>query len=501
MSVILPLLIVLPLAGAGLNMALWRSVRVQQIVGVAFLSTSLVLSLVLLAHVADRGAVGVHLGGWTEPLGIALVADTFSTLLLVVAVATLLAVFVYAIGQPRADKGAFYFHSLYLMLAAGVSGAFLAGDLFNLFVAFEIMLASSYVLITLGGCREQIRSGMTYVIINLLASTLLVTSIGLIYAATGTVNMGEVALRLDEVPDGVRTAIGSLLLLTFGIKAAIFPLFFWLPDSYPTAPVTVTAVFAGLLTKIGVYAIIRTQTLLFPSDGEPMVLLLVTAAATMVVGVLGAIAQDDMKRILSFHIVSQIGYMLFGLSLYTVAGVAAAVFFIVHQIPVKTALFLVNGLVETVNGSAALKKGGGLWRTNTFIAAMFGLAAMSLVGIPPFTGFFGKFTLVDAGFASGEWVVSAICLAVSVLTMLSMTKIWASVFWGEPPERAPIVAASGAVYELPRHAPRMMNGATLGLVGLTLLIAIFANPVWELCEQAARDLLDPQRSYLPAVLP
>lgn len=500
MTTIIPLLIVLPIFGAGVNMALWRHVRIQQVLGVSILTSSLVMSLVLLRHVDRSGPMAVHLGGWAAPMGITLVADVFAVLLLVVAMVALLAVFVYAIGQPRADKGAFYFHSLYLVLAAGIAGSFLAGDLFNLFVSIEVMLSASYVLITLGGSRSQVRSGMTYVIINLLASTLLVTTIGLIYAATGTVNMADAASKLQEVPEGVRMALGGLLLVTFGIKAAIFPLFFWLPDSYPTAPVTVTAVFAGLLTKIGMYAIIRTQTLLFPSPGEPKNLLLIIAGATMVIGALGAIAQNDMKRILSFSIVSQIGYILFGLSLYSVAGIAGAAFFLVHQIPVKTALFLVQGLVETVTGSSALDRAGGLLRQNPFIAWMFALAGLSLVGLPPLSGFFGKVALVEAGLESGKWIVTGISLVVSVLTLIYMTKIWANVFWGDKVEKAPIVTQDGRVFELPEHAPRLMNSATLGIVCVTLLIAVFAEPIWHLCEQAANELLDPGSSYVSAVM-
>ncbi len=500
MRTVLPLLIVLPILGAGVNMALWRLVRVQQVLGVSILVASLFMSLGLLDHVNRFGPLAVHLGGWQAPLGITLVADVFSVLLLVVAMLALLAVFVYAIGQPRADKGAFYFHSLYLVLAAGIAGAFLAGDLFNLFVSIEVMLSASYVLITLGGSRSQVRSGMTYVIINLVASTLLVTTIGLIYAATGTVNMADAAGKLQDVPEGVRLAIGGLMLVTFGIKAAIFPLFFWLPDSYPTAPVTVTAVFAGLLTKIGMYAIIRTQTLLFPTGGESMTLLLVVSAATMVIGALGAIAQNDMKRILSFSIVSQIGYILFGLSIYSVAGIAGAVFFLVHQIPVKTALFLVQGLVETVTGSSALDKAGGLMRQNPFIAAMFVLAGLSLVGLPPLSGFFGKLALVEAGLASGKWIVTGISLLVSLLTLIYMTKIWANVFWGEKVEKQPIVTQDGRVFELPEHAPRLMNAATLGIVCVTLAVAIFAEPIWQLCDQAAQELLKPGTSYVSVVM-
>lgn len=499
MSVAMTLLVVAPLVGAGLNMALWRQVRLQQVVGTGVLGGMLVTSLALLRSVSVDGPLVVHLGSWRAPMGIVLVADVFSALVLVIAVATLLAVFVYAIGQPRADKGAFYFHSLYLILATGVACSFLAGDLFNLFVAIEITLTSSYVLITLGGSKAQVRSGMTYVIINMIASTLLLVAIGLVYAATGTVNMADVSVMLASVPDGVQEGIAVMLLVAFGIKAAIFPLFFWLPDSYPTAPITVTAVFAGLLTKIGMYGILRTQTLFLPSAGSTTTLVLVLAASTMVVGAIGALAQNDMKRILSFSIVSQIGYILFGLGTNTAAGVAAAVFFLLHQIPVKTSLFLVAGLVETISGSASLDRVSGLMRRSPFTAVMFGLCGLSLIGLPPLSGFFGKLALVEAGFASGQWTVTAISLAVSLLTLMYLTKVWAQMFWGRPTVPEPVRLVDGRVFEVPDRAPALMNAATLGLVAVTLVIAVGAEPIWSLCVHAADDLVDPS-AYVRAVL-
>ena len=255
------------------------------------------------------------------------------------------------------------FHPVYLVLASGVSAAFLTGDLFNLFVAFEVMLMASYVLITLGGRADQVRSGMTYVVISLVASTLFLASLALVYAATGTVNLADLGPKIAALPDGFRSALAVLLIVVFGIKAAIFPLFFWLPDSYPTAPTPVTAVFAGLLTKVGVYAIIRTQTLLFPEGTRPGTLLLVVAGLTMVVGVLGAIAQDDVKRILSFNIVSHIGFMIMGLSFFPPAGMAATVYYLVHHIVAKTTLFLTGGLMEHVGGSSRLTRLGGMVRT------------------------------------------------------------------------------------------------------------------------------------------
>ncbi|HEY3484155.1 MAG TPA: proton-conducting transporter membrane subunit, partial [Ilumatobacteraceae bacterium] len=307
MSWLVPLPIVLPLVGAALSILVGRWRTAQRAIGVVVLGTLVVASIALLVDVDTNGTLVAEAGGWPAPMGITLVADRFAAVLLLVAEVTLLAVLLYAIGEPGAERHHVGFQSAYLVLAAGVAASFLTGDLFNLFVAFEMMLTASYVLLTLGGRHEQVRSGMTYIVISLVASSLFVTALALLYSATGTVNMADLATRLDQLPTGVRTTFAVLLLVVFGIKAAIFPLFFWLPDSYPIAPSPITAVFAGLLTKVGVYAIIRTQLLLFTDDSRPATLLLVVAAATMVVGVLGAIAQDDLRRILSFTIVSQIG--------------------------------------------------------------------------------------------------------------------------------------------------------------------------------------------------
>jgi multicomponent Na+:H+ antiporter subunit D len=308
MGTLVALPVVLPLAAAALSIALGQWRWAQRAIGVVTLTAVTACSAVLLIRVDATGPVVVQAGGWRAPIGIALVADRLATIMLTIAAMMLLAVLIYAIGQPGAENVHVGFHPVYLVLAAGVAASFLTGDLFNLFVAFEVMLTASYVLITLGGRADQLRTGMTYVVISLLASTLFLISLAFVYAATGTVNMAQLGQRLATLPDGVRSALAVLLIVVFGIKAAIFPLFFWLPDSYPTAPTPVTAVFAGLLTKVGVYALIRSQTVLFPPETRPGTLLLIIAAATMVIGVLGAIAQDDVKRILSFHIVSQIGY-------------------------------------------------------------------------------------------------------------------------------------------------------------------------------------------------
>ncbi len=503
--VLLPLPFVLPLVAAGLSITLARHPVLQRLLSLLTLLTTATASAVLLA-LADRdGAQVVQAGGWAAPAGISLVADRLSTLLLVVSQVVLLTVLVYAVGQGVADGASTpraAFHPCYLVLAAGIALAFLTGDLFNLFVAFEVMLVASYVLLTLGGGGEQMRAGMTYVVVSLLASVLFVTVIGLVYAATGTVNLADLAVRMQDLPGGVRVALGLTMLVVFGIKAAIFPLFSWLPDSYPTAPSPVTAVFAGLLTKVGVYAVLRTQTLLFPGDRTIAAVLLVLAALTMVVGILGAVVQDDVKRVLSFTIVSHIGYMLLGLGLYSVAGLAGAILYTVHHIVVQTALFLVAGLMERREGTSSMARSGGLQHVAPLLAVLYLLPALSLAGIPPLSGFVAKVGLLQAGLDDGGGLaVTATVAAVltSLLTLYAVGRVWTRVFWGPV---APVVVdkdLDDALDVGTERTPALMLGASIVAVGGMLSLTVVAGPLYGLADRAAGDLLD-RTGYISAVL-
>ncbi len=495
MNTLVPLPVALPLLGAALAVIGGRWRVFQRLVSVVTLTAVCGISIALLVGADDQGYVVHRGGGWPAPLGISLVVDRLAGLMLVVSSVVLLAVMVFAIGQRGEEQQRVAFHPVYLVLAAGVAGSFVTADLFNLFVAFEMMLAASYVLITLGGRPDQVRSGMSYVVISLVASTLFITVLALLYASTGTVNMADLAERLDAVEPSVRAAFAIALLVVFGIKAGLFPLFFWLPDSYPTAPGPVTAIFAGLLTKVGVYAIIRTQTLMFGTPEWMGTLLIVVAIATMTVGVLGAIAQDDMKRILAFHIISQIGYMIFGLSLFSLAGLAGAVFYIVHHIVVKTALFLVTGLVDRRAGSSRLSEVGGLVRDAPVIAVLFAVPALSLAGLPPFSGFVAKFALIEAGVDARAWWGVGAALAVGLLTLFSMTKIWSGVFWGTPEDQPRSEPRPAGVL----GGPAAMIGATAALALVSIAIAVAAGPLYDLAERAAADLLDP-RGYIDAIL-
>jgi len=495
---VIALPIVVPLLAAAVSLLVSRWRVAQRAVSVLTCVATVVLATVILQRADAETALVSQLGGWPAPFGITLIADRFGAIMLLISTIMILVVLVYALGQLDDEREfRLHFHPVYLVLSAGIAASFLTGDLFNLFVAFEVMLIASYVLITLGANRGQVRAGMTYVVINLLASTLFVATVALIYAATGTVNLAHLAVRLAELPDGLRTAFGYLLLVVFGVKAGIFPLFFWLPDSYPTAPAPVTALFAGLLTKVGVYTLIRTQTLLFPHDGAPSLVILVIAGLTMLIGVLGAIAQNDIKRILSFHIISQIGYMIFGLGLFTLAGIAGAVYYIVHHIVVKTSLFLVGGMVETGSGSGSLRHLGGIARRAPVLGLLFLTAAFSLAGLPPFSGFVAKLALVQEGLNLNHGGIVAVSLLVSLLTLFSMTKIWGGAFWGHPEDVKGAVASSDRPLRMKLNP--LMLGATTALVGLSVVISVAATPLYALSERAAETLVE-RDPYIDAVL-
>ena len=491
MTAVVGLVVVLPLLAAAVVLAFRHRSGVRDVLTLSTMAATTGLAAALLVAVDHDGTVVLRVGGWAPELGIVLVADLFAALILLVAFATILVVELFAIGQRRTPAGAdpAVVSPILLVLAGGVGLSILTGDLFTLFVAFELILVASYVLLTHQGREAQIRSGMTYVVINLFASTLFLFGVAIVYSATGTVNMALLAERIPELPAATQVGIGLWFLVVFGTKAAIFPLFSWLPDSYPTAPTTITAVFAGLLTKIGVYVLIRFFTLMEFDELGP--LLLVIAGLTMVIGVAGALAQDDVKRILSFHVVSQIGYMIMGLGIFTVAGVAGAVLFLVHQIPVKTVMFLAGGLIEDDQGTSALNKVGGLATSRPVIAVLFALPALSLAGLPPFSGFVAKLALVDAGVAAGDYVIVVVSLVASILTLLSMTKIWIGAFWGE-------VTPAAVPSSSRRSVGIMQTAATIAVLG-TIAVAVLAGVLWPMCEEIAADLLA-RAPYVTAVL-
>lgn len=559
MNLLVPLPVLLPLFGAGATLMLSRRPKAQRVVSFSVLTAVVAIAAVLLVRADRYGPQVAWIGAWKPPLGISLVADRLSALMLLVSAVVTLAVLAYSVGQgitgDEREAPVSIYHPTFLVLVAGVSNAFLAGDLFNLFVSFEMLLFASYVLLTLGGTATRIRAGTIYVVVNMLSSVLFLISIAAVYAATGTLNLAQLAQRIQDLPDSVSLTLQLLLLVTFSVKAAVFPLSLWLPDSYPTAPAPVTAVFAGLLTKVGVYAILRVQTLLFP-DSPLTTLLMWAALVTMLIGILGAIAQSDIKRMLSFTLVSHIGYMIFGIGLATEAGFSGAVFYVAHHITIQTALFLVVGLIERRAGSTSLLRLGGLARLSPILAVLFFVPAMNLAGIPPMSGFLGKVRLLQAGLDVGSPLAITLVVggvATSLLTLYAVAKTWTIAFWRTPEEAhetaqaLPIpgdeadtqhptvtmvrhrghVHVGGTAYapgdleearlvrdeeepdrdlyqlirdgDLPDRPPRSMVFPTAALIAFSLAFTLIAGPMFGFTDRTAEDLMQ-RTPYLEAVL-
>jgi len=495
---LLPLPILIPLLTAIVCLLNLRSRRFQRAAALLGAAALWAAGVVLLRTVWNHGIQVVQIGSWPAPYGITLVADVLAAVMVLLAGTVGLAVVYYSLFTVDAARESFGYYPLLHILLMGVCGAFLTGDLFNLYVWFEVMLIASFVLLAMGGERAQLEGAIKYVTLNLMSSSLFLTAIGILYSLAGTLNMADLAVKLSAVDNpGLVTTVAMLFLASFGIKAAVFPLFFWLPASYHVPPVAVSAIFAGLLTKVGVYAIIRAFTLIFRQDVEyTHSIILWVAGLTMVTGVLGAAAQNEFRRILSFHIVSQIGYMIMGLGLMSPLALAGSVFYIAHHIIVKTNLFLVSGLAYRLRGTGELAALGGWYQSRPLLSALFIVPAFSLAGIPPLSGFFAKLTLVKAGLELEQYAIVAAALIVSLLTLYSMTKIWAEVFWKPAPGAADVPATRGGPSAI-HDGLLLIPVAALAIV--TVAIGLGAGDVFQVALRASAQLLDPAE-YVSAVL-
>ncbi|MFU8842593.1 MAG: Na+/H+ antiporter subunit D [Bacteroidales bacterium] len=508
MNAILIAPIVFPLFLALITLSLWKKSRLQEMINLTGSFFLMIIGFFLLLKVLDSGIQVMQAGNWEAPFGITIVADTFSAVMSLITGVMAFSVSVYSIsslkgsGSPdnmQKKQFQFGYYPLLNIMYMGINGAFLTGDLFNMYVWFEVMLISSFVLLSLGGSKLQLEGTFKYVTINLISSAFFLVGIGLLYSVTGTLNMAHLAQIIPQIENkALVTVIAMLFLICFGIKAAVFPLFFWLPTSYHTPPISISAIFAGMLTKVGVYSLIRVFTLIFITNVPyTHTIILWISGLTMLVGVLGAASQYDMRRILSFHIISQIGYMVLGLALFTPLAIAGSIFYIMHHIIVKANLFLVSGIANRIKGHYDIRLIGSLLNAYPFLAVLFLIPALSLAGIPPLSGFWSKFFVVKAGLDLDQNIVIAVALLVGLLTLYSMTKIWNEAFWKEDPRED--LRARGNQPGLFSRGTVFMVLPVMFLAAITLTIGFYPEPFFRVAEQAAQELMNPS-SYIQTVL-
>ncbi|MFA7667805.1 MAG: proton-conducting transporter membrane subunit [Burkholderiaceae bacterium] len=465
--------------------------RLQRIASLVVSGMFLYSAIALINVTIDGTIPATQFGSWKAPFGISFVADNLTSAMVLITAIMSVVVALYHLTESKENSQPM-FHPLYHGLLLGVTGAFMTGDIFNMYVWFEIMLIASFGLLVIEGTKEQLDAGVKYVMLNLVMTTVFLVAVAFLYGATGTLNMADLANRVPTIENtGLVSALALLFLLAFASKAALFPLFFWLPASYHAASTPILAIFAALLTKVGVYAIVRCFTLIFPVTESLAIIIGIIAVLTMVTGVLGAASHFDIRKILSFHIISQVGYMLVGVAISTPLALAGSVLYIVHHIVVKANLFLIGGVIRRKTGSYQLKEIGGLHRTAPFLAIMFCIPALSLAGFPPLSGFWAKYLVVKPSLDAGTWYLAATALIVGVLTLYSMLKIWNEAFWKTPklppPAQAPCVSFTAQYI------------AIAILSTITLCIGLNPEPFVTFSIEAANQLTN-NSSYINAVL-
>jgi len=486
--IILP--VVLAMMAAALLLMLRSSQRGQAVFSIIVVMAIIVIELQLLLKVLELGPQSMTMGKWLAPFGISFSVDVIGVAFALTGAIITLAVLIYVQADIAAREIKYGFYSLVLLMLAGVSGAFMTGDLFNLYVWFEVMLISSFGLIIMGGRKIQLDGAVKYGFLNFLATTFFLIALGYIYGLTGTLNMADIAIKASDAPIGPLSAIGALLLLAFGMKAAAFPVNAWLPASYHTPHPAVSALFGGLLTKVGAYALLRSLILILPEARDfldPLITAL--AVATLILAPMGALSQTNLRRAIGFFIIGGVGAVMAGLALASMRGVAGASVYIFHSMLTISALYLVAGLIERMSGTDDTRKMGGIYGANSWLSILFLVLVFAVAGLPPFLGFWPKLLLIEASLGQGDiWLVVALVIN-SFLTVIAGTRLWSHIFWRAGREGENSEQPNDRLVPLNKKDKWFGILPTASLVIIIVWFGLMPNPIFNASRIAAADLL------------
>ncbi len=499
-ELILPIL--LPLLSGIILIAFWGRVNAQRIISAISGFLSVIFAVQLFLTVREEGIISIQAGGWEAPFGITFVCDTFSATLVLLTAIVGLAVILFSMVSINKARMRFGYFAMIHFLLLGLNGAFLTGDIFNLYVWFEIIIISSFVLLTIGGEKRQLEGAINYVTMNLLSSVIFLTAIAILYGLAGTLNMADLSQHIANHPNrGLVQTTAILFFVAFGIKSAVFPLYFWLPSAYHTPPSAIGAVFGGLLTKVGIYALLRTFSLIFIPDPFLSNVLIAVACLSLLSGGLGAIAQqNNFRKLISYLIVCHIGFMVAGLGIYTEWALMGAIFYLIHDIIVKTNIFLISGLILKIKGTVNLKKLGGLYRSYPKLSFVMAIAIFSLVGVPPLSGFWPKLFLFEASFTNQEYLLTAFLIFGSFITLYIMARAWVEIFW-KPSEGRQAMGRPFIYFDNMRILKKwVLVTPIVFLTGVSVYIGLGAEHIVQLAQDIATNLMNPE-PYIEAVLP
>lgn len=477
-------------------MFLWRNIKVQKYISVVSSICSVFVTSYLFWHVYTKGFISLNAGMWKAPFGITFVADTLSATLTLLTSLSGLAVSAYATATISNARIRFGFLPVFHFLLTGLYGAFLTGDAFNMYVWFEIIIITSFVLLSLGGEKAQLEGAVKYFTLNIISSTFFLTALGVLYGITGTLNMADLNAKMTAVPhEGLVQLCGLLFLIGFGMKAAIFPFFYWLPASYHTPPSAVSAIFGGLLTKVGVYALLRFFTLIFPMNDFTNELLLFLAVFTMITGGMGALVQNNIVKVFAYLIICHIGFMILGLALHNLQGLVGAVSYLIHDIIVKTNLFLIVGLLYKISGTHSLRDLGGMYKNYPKLSLLMFIPFLAVIGVPPFSGFWPKISLIKGSFlwiGWESWVFIVAILFASFITLFVVAKIWVNAFWKDA-GNLPKLKDFRYFDTLTPEKKLEIVLPIIFLVGITLYISFGAEQIQIVSQRIAHELLSNER--------
>lgn len=486
--IVLPML--LPLLAGILLIFVPRYSKLQRYVSLFVMLANIGISIYLLGEIQTEGILRLDFGGWEPPFGILFVADSFSVLLVLTSSIVTAACIIYAFSSVSRTYEKMFFYSFVNFLVAGVNGSFLTGDLFNLYVNFEIMLLASYVLIAFGGRKLQLQESIKYVAINVISSWIFLVAIAFLYGSVGTLNLAHISERVAEVGQTPTLTVISIVFLTvFALKAGLL-LYFWLPGSYSAPPTAVAALFGGLLTKVGVYSMIRVFTLIFYHETQiTHTLIGILAALTLIGGSIGALAYKDIRLIVSYNVVIAIGFMLVGLAVMTPAALEGTIYYLVHDMIVKTLLFLIAGTMISLTGKSKMDDMSGLIRNYPMLGWTLFIVMFSLAGIPPMSGFIGKVLVAQGAVEAGSYLLVALAFISSIFVLYSLLRVFLNSFWGE------------TIISKEDQRP-MKSGWMVSIVLLTVgtfALGLGAEAVAVYVQDAANTLMNPQ-IYIDAIL-